>query len=122
MLAILISGYVSSQARLGYTYDEVRKEFWLDHEYSVGYDANLGKYIDVEFGLSDVRYYFDEDNICYCMASVPKTKADLHYLIELYNNTYVIVDDTHWKWYSNGVTSKIDLVVAKDGTYFFLFH
>ena len=122
MLAILVSGYVCSQARLGYEYDEVRKEFWLDYEYSVGYDDKLGKFITVAFGLSDVRYYFDEDDICYSMALVPKTKADLHYFIELYNNNYVIIDDTHWKLYNNGVTCKIELLTMPNGKYFFLFY
>jgi hypothetical protein len=67
-----------------------------------------------------VMYFFDEDNACVITSITPKTQGDLQAFVESYNKRYVIVSDTEWKFYSEGVVFNCQLAQTKTGIYFFM--
>lgn len=122
-ISLLVSTVSLSQARLGYTYDQVRREYANDYgfEYFTGYDEKLGKYLEIFLSIGTAFYYFNEENKCYVTSVVPNTKGDLHFYIQKFNDEYVIVDANHWLMYTNGECIGIELDYTEDG-YFFLFY
>lgn len=122
-ISLLLSTVGLSQARLGYTYDQVRKEYANDYgfDYFTGYDEKLGKYLEVFLSIGTAFYYFNEENKCYVTSVIPNTKGDLHFYIQKFNDEYVIVDGNNWLMYTNGETIGIELDYTEDG-YFFLFY
>lgn len=122
-ISLLVSTVSLSQARLGYTYNEVRYEYGTkyQYEYITGYDEKLGKYLQVYLPVGTAFYYFNSDNKCYITSVIPGTKGDLHYYIQKFNEEYVIVDGNNWLMYANGETLAIELDYTENG-YFFLFY
>lgn len=124
LLCLVVSFAGHSQARMGYSYEEIKSEFAYDYnyDYTAGYDEKLGKYLQFYVGTGSIYYYFSSDNVCNIMIILPKTKADLHYYIEKYNASYAIIDDHTWHLYDHGVIVVIELMYVEDGGYFFLFY
>jgi len=124
LLCLVVSFAGHSQARMGYSYEEIRAEFANDYgfDYVTGYDDKLGKFLKFFVGTGVIHYYFNEEGNCYTMIILPNTKSDLHYYIEKYNATYAIIDDHTWHLYDHGVVVIITLEYVEDGGYFFLFY
>lgn len=123
LCSLLLSTISFSQARLGYTYNEIRTEYGTkyQYEYITGYDEKLGKYLQISLPVGTAFYYFNSDNKCYITSVVPATKGDLHFYIQKFNDEYVIVDGNNWLMYTNGEKIGIELDYTENG-YFFLFY
>jgi hypothetical protein len=120
--AILLNFYLilpaNGQARIGKSKESLTDEF---QEYKPKFDISTdGKpYMHFEMKYSIVFHYFNEDEICTMSVILPKEEGMLNYLVELYNKSYVIVDDRNWKMYAeNGAIATIQLVSENETSFF----
>ena len=104
----------------GYNPSEIREKYpnadWHYDKYGDAKDL-LVMYYDNE--SMRVMYFFNYNNVSTGTAIVPKNKGTLQWLIETYNNRYVILDNTHWKYYDDGSVYKCTLDQTSDGRYYF---
>ena len=96
------------QARLGYTFSEIKSEMGGSSGYADGI-----LYIKTSTSRADVVYVFD-DYECIITMITPLTEGALHYYIEKYNNEYVILSKNKWRMYSNNSTVTIELRYSND--------
>lgn len=110
-----------SQARLGSFAEEIKNEFWED-EYGLkeGYTDDNIYYLSLRMDRVSVLYYFNYDKICQFTIIIPDDQGALNYIVENYNNQYVIVSSTEWKMYSKNGISKIQLIYDEEGGYYFM--
>ena len=120
-LVVLSSSSASSQALFGYTPSEIKSKH-PDLEFSYDRWGNNNSKLLMKWVGEDmtVIYFFDKENLSQSTAIAPHGQGILQAMIERYNNRYVIVDDTHWKFYSEGVVYLVTLDTLEDGTYFFM--
>ena len=121
---LILYSYINSysQAKIGFNMSDIRKEFpnkkW---EYGKWGDEKLNR---MSFTDDDVTviYYLDDNNLSISTAIFPLSQGLLQGMIERYNKRYVIVDDTHWKFYINGGVLKCDLMSTDDGGFYFYWY
>lgn len=122
LTALLLIAFLSvkSQTRIGYTETEIRKEFY-EKTFQSFYTKDGIKVIYWRNNDVEVSYGFDKNTgICNLSMIQPLTQGILNYYVERFNKEYVIVDETHWKWYSN--TSIVNISLVQQGSYsYFLF-
>lgn len=109
-----------SQAMIGYNMSEVRDNFpGVKWEYGHWDENDKLQSMTFDDESMVVIYYFNSSYVCFSTAIVPKTQGVLQAIIERYNTRYVIIDDTHWKFYTNGGVLKCSLEQTDKGLYFF---
>ena len=109
----------NSQARMWSTADEIMTEFKEQNPLKET-DEDGSKYIQIDFtGFAMFYYYLNDDNKCYECFIMPDDEGDLHGIIERYNNKYVVVSDTQWKFYSGISVCYIKLRETKTGLAYF---
>jgi len=114
----LITNFMFSQARIGYSEKQIKDEFY-DCKFEIKYSDYGQKYITTnDFYRCFVFYYFDENNICSSCLIVPKTSGDLNFYVEEYNKECVIISNTQWKFYTNSGIIDINLIFGDNFTYF----
>jgi len=104
---ILLCNLAVAQSRLGYTSQAIKNEFAGKYEMKYGYDKDGEYYIEIKDEPSCiVRYFFNEQFVCYMTGLIPRTQGDLNAIVEKYNSRYVIISQTQWKMYSiNGIVN-----------------
>lgn len=103
MLFFISSFLGFSQSRIGFSESEIRREF-SESKFEVGYTDNRTKYISTYFERLFVVYFFNDKNICFMTSSTPTDGGMVNFLVESYNNKYVIIDERNWKSYTeNGI-------------------
>jgi hypothetical protein len=94
---------VSGQSRLGYSVNDIKKEF-SDKSFALtsGYDS--------------YNHYYLFNNASYCdkVLIIPDDNGKLNYFVEEYNKSYVIINNMEWKMYDEGGISSIRLVFPGD--------
>ena len=123
LLMILVFGLslsAMSQAMIGFNMSEVRDNF-PDAKWSYGIweEENRLQSMTFEDDNMAVIFYFNSSYVCFITAIVPKTQGFLQGMIEKYNSRYVVVNDTSWKFYTNGGVLKCTLEHTDKGVYFF---
>lgn len=111
-----------SQPLFGYTPSEIRNK-WPNFTWEY---EKWGEYKDkmmMSFAEDNIRviYFFDDDNKSIYTSVCPLTQGELQGLIERYNNRYVIIDNTTWKFYNDGAVFLCRLKQTTDTkNYYFL--
>jgi hypothetical protein len=82
------------QARIGYTLEEIKREF-PDKEV-VYYEMTDGNYATIEFYTCIFTYHLNEHNRCYSCNLRPNNTKILHEYIEMFNSKYEIVGLNSW--------------------------
>jgi len=99
LLAILITG--TSQARLGYSEKEIRKELYGvelevsnsdDETYTLGFESAYGAF----FYIMDTN-----TKICEFCMYVMNSQGSVNAMVESFNGKYVILSDTEWRAYTD---------------------
>lgn len=121
---ILIMFYLSysyGQARIGYSAQEIKSEYW-ESEYNTtsGYNEDGIYYVSLETEKAFVIHFFNTDKISVMSLISPNNQGALNFYVELYNNRYVIVSSTEWKMYSKNGILNIKLIYPDDGGYYFI--
>lgn len=119
LLLMLISMTVFSQARLNFSYDEIKEEF-KDPIYDLtsNYDSDGDLYIAIFTSKTTTLYYFDENKYCVATYIFPDNEGILNYYVEQYNKKYVILSENKWRAYSNYGYVNIDLIFDENFTFF----
>jgi hypothetical protein len=118
LVFILLNTFVFSQARIGYSELQIRNEFYYC-KFDTNYNEKGQKYIGTgDFEKYFIIYYFDENNICYACTLMPKTTGYLNYFVEKYNNDFVIISNTQWKFYNENGIMFVTLIFGSEITYF----
>lgn len=95
----LISSTVFSQARIGFTKDEIEKEF---KNYSPFFDdVSKNHSLVVSFEFGPFGYLLDSSNVCYQCVFKPDSEETLFEFIRKYNKDYVILNEREWKTHDN---------------------
>lgn len=119
-LFVLFSLVAFSQSRLGYYPNQILAEFPASiYGTTTGYDQDGDYYIFVRFKRCSVTYYFNYNNQCWLSLITPHTQGNLNWFVELYNNNYVILSNTHWQMYSSEGIGDIRLLYPEGGGYYF---
>ncbi len=109
-----------SQAKLGYTEQQI-KNFSPNNEFTNGYANDGSPYIFTSFDGMLVAYYFDDYGYSETVQIIVYKQGTLNYLVEKYNNQYVIISTTEWRMYSDGGVMQIKLVFNDNDTQSFWF-
>ncbi len=105
MLFITIAA--SGQIRLGYTPSEIKYEFSkYTFENDVADDGTTMLLMKTNYAYI---YYYFVDNVCVQTVIFPKNDYVVQNFVQIFNESYVIVDDTEWKYYSNGKIMNVTL-------------
>lgn len=100
-----------SQARLGYTASDIKKEFSdKSHELVSEYDSDKDYYIRVWTDIATVYFYFDEDFVCNLVYIIPDDNGKLNYYVEDYNKSFVIINNKEWNMYNESGIANIKLI------------
>jgi len=120
LLIMLVSSNAMSQALIGYTPPELKNKLSnVDWEYSRwGNHDNLVMTWRNEDIV--VNYFFNDDNITEYCTIAPLKQGGLQFLIEKYNNRYVVIDNSTWKFYSDGTIFLCKLKTLDDGRFYFV--
>lgn len=118
-MAWLLPYGMQAQARIGSTEWQIRSDF-SDKTFTSGTTNDGVDWIAWETETVFAIYYFNDAGRCYRTCISPYTEGALHFLIETYNKKYVIVSDTHWKYYSENGIMNIYLIFEDGYRYFMM--
>jgi len=121
LTTLLLIAFLSakSQTRIGSTEYEIRSEFY-EKTFQTFYTKSGNKVIYWRDYDKEVSYGFDNSGYCTLSMIQPLKQGLLNYYVEKFNKDYVIVDETHWKWYNN--SSIINISLFQEGSYsYFIF-
>jgi hypothetical protein len=106
---------ISGQSRLGYSVNDIKKEF-SDKSFALtsGYDSYNHYYLRVFTDIATVFYLFNNASYCDKVLIIPDDNGKLNYFVEEYNKSYVIINNMEWKMYDEGGISSIRLVFPGD--------
>jgi hypothetical protein len=119
-LLLIASLSAKSQTRLGSTESEIKSEF-NDKTFLTYYTKSGNRVIYYRDADKEVGYLFEKTkSYCTLCTIQPLKQGMLNYYAEKFNKDYVIVDETHWKWYNN--SSVVNISLIQEGSYsYFLF-
>ncbi len=109
-----------SQALIGYTPSQVREKFPdKDWEYYKWGDDD--KLLVMTFSTEEliVNYFFNEDNLSLFCTIKPLKQGGLQFLVEKYNNRYVVINSNTWRFYADGTVFICKLKTLDDGSFYF---
>jgi hypothetical protein len=111
-----------SQTKLGFSEKEIKTYL---QENKISYETGTSKdqkpFIMAEHENVNVIYYFNnEKTVCTTNVVIPDDLSMLNTLVEKYNNTYVIISETEWRFYTEKYPLKIKLIYGDNGLYFFV--
>ena len=113
LLFLLISTSVFSQQLVGVSYSDVVKNY----DVKLTYAEDGSTYLSLTEKNYYAFYFFNDDNICWCTLIYPRSLDSMYALIEVLNDHYIVVSDTEWKMYSNGVVVNAMLIRDDDNQY-----
>jgi hypothetical protein len=108
---------IDAQARLGSSKSAIMNDF-IENNIQVNKADNGREYLSFVSEMSTNLYYFDTNENCETVVIFPKNNTAINFLVEYYNNHYVIIDETHWKMYTSETIAKIDLVYFEQSAMF----
>lgn len=114
---IFMPYFLVAQARLGYTESEIKAAFPKE-EFKSGFTEDYQPYIYFENQNIICFYYFNDEKTSFFCKIFPLYKSTLNYLVEKYNKEFVIISDTHWKYYTENGIIYVDLVFENGIAYF----
>lgn|SRR5574344_1944856 len=93
---------------LGMSFDKIKATF---DDKNSGYMDNGLRYLDIDDSIDDVyvRHIFSKGNICIMVLITPHNQVALTRLVEVFNEQYIVVSNTEWKMYANGIVGLIKL-------------
>ncbi len=119
-LLLLIPTLGISQAKIGYNPSQIRAEFpdveWIYNKWGQNKEKMTMAFMNDDFLIN---YLFDENNISVITAIAPLNQGALQTMIERYNNRYVILDKSTWRFYSDGTVFICRLKAFDDGSFYF---
>jgi len=121
-LLLLLPGLSMSQPLFGYTPSQVREK-WPNFDWEYLKWGERKDKMMMSFVEDDIRviYFFDENDESVFTSVCPLTQGELQRMVEMYNNRYVIIDDTTWKFYNDGMVFLCTLEQTADTKkYYFL--
>lgn len=122
---ILISAFLLSfilsnaQARLGYSYQQIRREF-AGYTMNTGYNKQNIFYLEVALKGCTAVYGFDKNLTCVSTVIGPDNNYWLNTYVQKYNDEYVIISAREWRMYSNAGILRIELLYLNTGEPYFL--
>ena len=110
LIILFISITAFSQVRLGYSLNEIRKEFPATSEliYIKTTPVVIITYPEVE-----VFHYFNENYKCYQTNIVTSSQNIASEIMDLYNKIYIRTSQDTWKMYTNHNVSFIKFIYSK---------
>ena len=121
-LLLLLPGLSMSQPLFGHTPSQIRDKWpnfdWEYHKWGEYKDKIMMSFVE-----DDIRviYFFDENDESVFTSVCPLTQGELQRMVEMYNNRYVIIDNTTWKFYNDGMVFLCALEQTADTKkYYFL--
>jgi hypothetical protein len=111
-----------SQPLFGYTPSQIRDK-WPNFDWEYEKWGERKDKMIMTFAEDDIRvmYFFDENNHSVFTSICPLTIGELQGMIEQYNNRYVVVDNTTWRFYNDGAVFLCTLRQTADTKkYYFL--
>ena len=116
-ICLLLTLAVSSQSRLGFSYDLIYDEF-TDKGLKVSSTDDGTLYLIFSTEYNQHVYYFDAEKRCDMYVMSPLGQLALNTAVEFYNKNYVIMSTSHWMMYTTAGTCDIHLVRDGKLTYF----
>jgi hypothetical protein len=104
---------MSIQAQIGSSYDDIKLNLQESESFSEGTTDEGVPYIANSSENLSIVYYFT-DGECFMFILVPSTTEGVNALINLFNETYVVINGTEWESYENGYIKQIKLIYSKD--------
>jgi hypothetical protein len=96
---VFVFSKVKSQSRIGFSFDDVKKEFSLPgytgQEFGKNAeDSGYHFYVTAEFGY--IAYFFDKDSICNLVYLIPLNDSMRSYIKAYYNKSMNRVSADEW--------------------------
>ena len=112
---------IYSQARMGYTLENIKNEFnGPEENFEINFTNEGLKFASITTPETYVFYYFNESDICISSIILPRNVKVLNNIVRKYNNEYIIISNTEWKiYYSNGII-RIKLIFDDELEYAFI--
>jgi hypothetical protein len=108
-------------SQIGMTEYEIRQEY-SNSTIESAYTTGGQYYLSTELKNCYIAFYF-EDNKVISLMIIPNSNEKLNGYIEFFNNNYVIISNTKWRKYANGVYTDIVLKYsAKHKSSYFLYN
>ena len=120
LILLMFSVKTFSQARIGYTPEQIKKEY-KDSIYHLetGTDNSGNKYISIKLDGITVYHFLNTSGICAITTVSPDNTASLNAYVELYNKLYVVISPKNWRLYTEDGYIDCELKWASDKTYYF---
>jgi len=119
IILCLFFSFAFSQARIGYTKNDIKKEYEHNLNFKILKDGH-GEFFQVKLQSSITYYYFDMDDLCYMTIIVPNGILDKESLIRDYNSRYKKTSNDKWELKEKFGTCNIELRNQSNGGYYFL--
>ena len=119
IILCLLFSFAFSQARIGYTKNDIKKEYEHNLKFKILKDDH-GDFFQVKLQSSITYYYFDMDDLCYMTIIVPNGILDKESLIRDYNSRYKKTSNDKWELKEKFGTCNIELRNQSNGGYYFL--
>ena len=111
----------NAQARIGFSENDIRfKEFPHKKFTSFYTDKNVYTIRWEDEDLTAV-YYFNDKRICKFCVIFTKTNRIVNYLVQKYNNDFVIISNTEWRQYASNRIISIRLLYTEYKEAYFSF-
>lgn len=109
---------VHAQSRIGYSLQEIRKEFSSKPQETGRFDDG-SPYLVVTMERASVMYLLNSKNVCIATAILPNDRGSLNWYVERYNREAVILSDRKWRLYGDGWILDCELF-DHEGKFYFL--
>lgn len=117
LVFLFISLFSFSQARLGYSYQEIKREFVNENVVFTYVDSTpclIITYLNIE-----VYYYFNDKFLCYQTCVVTEDFSTAKEIVNTYNKNYDYVSKNTWSMKMNNLIFIVKLSYIKDVGYVF---
>jgi hypothetical protein len=113
MIALLVCTLSYSQSRVGYTLDEIKKEFKYGYQLEQSYTNDGELFVMTKKDHLTSFYYFNDDKICYVTFLVFESAAAINGHAEFLNNNFTIMNSKSWRHYGPYGILEVELVTSE---------
>ena len=119
LIAIMLLAFivVKAQVHIGYTSAEIQKDM-PNIAFKKGIAEDNTKYISCTIDGLYWIYYFDKEGVTFLNALVPSNQKQVNELVSVYNKTKVVISNTKWRNYTNGIVIITELSFSKSTNLF----
>ena len=107
LLTISLVSCTFAQARINSTFAQLKEEFKYGYNMIIDEGNDGGIFMVVTLADREVMYMFDDKMYCFITIIMPTRQGTIQSIIEDYNQKYVIISPTRWRFYNNGLYSDI---------------